>query len=277
MNFDEYCQQKSTPAGSSIYYAIRQAHRSVQPVLTALFALRRELEEIGKKTRDLNVGYTKLIWWKNEISALAEGCPSHPVTHALAIHHQLIDVEYNLLYGIISGYMMDINKTRYLNFLNLKKYISMVGVGFSLLVARACISQLKQIGSYNWTDAVGHALMLTKFVQELGNDARHGHIYLPINELQQYDVTVADLLNCRYSSSFTKLMAFQISRARDALSIAKSAIPKDEYYIQRTLHTQIALAKALLAEIEREGYQVLHQHITLTPIRKLWISWRGMT
>ena len=38
---------------------------------------------------------------------------------------------------------------------------------------------------------------------------------------------------------------------------------------------QIALAGALLDEIERDGYQVLHQRIALTPIRKLWIAWRA--
>ncbi|MDU0810602.1 MAG: squalene/phytoene synthase family protein [Burkholderia sp.] len=275
MNFDDYCQQKAAPIGSSIYYALRQARHSIKPVLIALFALRRELEEIGKKTREPSIGYTKLTWWQKEILALVEGCPSHPVTKALAAHHPSINIEYDTLHELISGYRMDLNKTRYLDFLNLRQYIVKVGVGFSLLVSRACMSKSRQTISYPWTESIGHALILAQFIQELGSDTRHGNIYLPINELQRYNVTVADLLNCHYSSSFTELMTFQTSRARDALSIAESGIPKDERYTHRTLRAQIALARALLIEIERDGYQVLHQRIALTPIRKLWIAWRG--
>ncbi|MCG0583731.1 squalene synthase HpnD, partial [Burkholderia cenocepacia] len=50
-------------------------------------------------------------------------------------------------------------------------------------------------------------------------------------------------------------------------------IPAAERRAQRTLRAQIALAGALLDEIARDGYQVLHQRIALTPIRKLWIAW----
>ncbi|NBU89449.1 MAG: squalene synthase HpnD, partial [Betaproteobacteria bacterium] len=32
--------------------------------------------------------------------------------------------------------------------------------------------------------------------------------------------------------------------------------------------------RALLAEIEAGGFQVLHQRISLTPLRKLWIATR---
>ncbi|MDI9654050.1 squalene/phytoene synthase family protein, partial [Burkholderia cenocepacia] len=80
VNFDDYCQQKAAPAGSSVYYALRQAPLATQPRLTALFALRRELEETVKETSDPTVGHTKLAWWHKELAALADGQPSHPVT-----------------------------------------------------------------------------------------------------------------------------------------------------------------------------------------------------
>jgi phytoene synthase len=70
-------------------------------------------------------------------------------------------------------------------------------------------------------------------------------------------------------------MRFQTSRARDALTAALAGIPASERATQRTLRAQSAMALALLDEIERDGYQVLHQRIALTPIRKLWIAWRA--
>ncbi|KDB06715.1 squalene synthase HpnD [Burkholderia sp. lig30] len=273
VNFDDYCQQKAAPPGSSVYYALRQAPLAVQPRLAALFALRRELEETAKETSDPTVGHTKLAWWHKELAALAAGQPSHPVTQALAAHHPSIADESDTLRALVGGFGMDLEQARYLDFANLQRYVAQVGGSFSALVARA--SALKPVEPQPWANAVGHALMLAQFVQELGNDARHGRIYLPIDELQRYNVTAADLLNRRYSPAFTELLQFQTSRARDALSAADAAIPAPARRAQRTLRAQIALSLALLDEIERDGYQVLHQRIALTPIRKLWIAWRA--
>ena len=122
--------------------------------------------------------------------------------------------------------------------------------------------------------ALGSALMLAERVENIGDDARHGRIYLPIDELQRFGVTAADLINRKYSDAFTELMRFQTGRARDALNQALAAIPADERPTQRVLRSHAALSLALVDEIEREDFKVLHQRIALTPIRKLWITWR---
>jgi phytoene synthase len=35
-----------------------------------------------------------------------------------------------------------------------------------------------------------------------------------------------------------------------------------------------SIYRTLLREIEASGYQVLHQRIALTPLRKLWLAWK---
>ena len=44
------------------------------------------------------------------------------------------------------------------------------------------------------------AFQLTNIIRDVGGDARRGRIYLPIDELQQFDVRAADILNARYST-----------------------------------------------------------------------------
>ncbi|RKP52635.1 presqualene diphosphate synthase HpnD [Trinickia fusca] len=273
MNFDEYCAQKAAPAGSSAYYALRQAPAARQPFLTALFALRRELEETVKDVSDPTIGRTKLAWWQQETAALVAGRPSHPVSQALAAHCADIKREEPTLLALVAGFQMDLDQARYLDFANLRRYIERTGGTFAAAVARATAREPQHAAQ--WAEPLGNALMLAQLVQELGNDARHGRIYLPIDELQRYQVTAADLLNRRYSDAFVELMRFQTNRAREALTTAVAGIPAQERKTQRTLRAQSALALALLEEIERDGYQVLHQRIALTPIRKLWIAWRA--
>lgn len=273
MNFDDYCQQKAAPPGSSVYYALRQAPVACQPLLTALFALRRELEDTVKETSDPTVGRTKLAWWQKETAALAAGQPSHPVSLALASHCSDVKAEEGSLRALVAGFEMDLDQARYLDFPNLQRYIEQVGGGFAATVARATARDPQRAA--DWARPLGNALMLAQLVQELGNDARHGRIYIPIDELQRYQVTAADLINRKYSDAFTELMRFQTGRARDALKAALAGIPIGERATQRTLRAQAAIALTLLDEIERDGYHVLHQRIALTPIRKLWIAWRA--
>ncbi|MFM0054579.1 squalene/phytoene synthase family protein [Paraburkholderia phytofirmans] len=273
MNFDEYCQQKAAPPGSSTYYALRQAPAASQPLLTALFALRREFEETVKETSDPAIGRTKLAWWQNELAALASGTPSHPVPKALAAYLPDVKAEYPMLQALLAGFEMDLDQARYLDYPNLRRYVQGVGGTFASLVARATAKDAAQAS--NWSAALGEALLLAQFVVETGNDARHGRIYIPIDEMQRFNVTAADLINRKYSDAFTELMRFETKRARNALQTALGAVPAGERRSQRTLVAQAALALALLDEIERDGYHVLHQRIALTPIRKLWIAWRA--
>jgi phytoene synthase len=274
VNFDEYCQQKAAPPGSSSYYALRQAPAGRQPLLTALFALRREFEETVKETSDPAIGRTKLAWWQNETAALAAGTPSHPVSKALAAHlGSGVEAEYPAMQTLLASFEMDLDQARYLDYPNLRRYLQGVGGTFATLVARATAQNPAEAA--DWAAPLGHALMLAQLVAELGNDARHGRIYIPIDEMQRFKVTAADLINRKYSDAFTELMRFQTSRARDAIQTALAALPAGERRTQRTLRAQAALALALLDEIKRDGYHVLHQRIALTPIRKLWIAWRA--
>ncbi|MEC5406762.1 squalene/phytoene synthase family protein [Paraburkholderia sp. MPAMCS5] len=289
MNFNDYCQQKAAPPGSSTYYALRQAPAASQPRLTALFALRRELEETVKEVSDPAIGRTKLAWWQNELGALASGSPTHPVSKALAASLPDVKAEYAALQALLTGFEMDLDQARYLDYPNLRRYVHGVGGTFASLVARAASvstsanqaagkatsSATDGIQAPAWSSPLGEALLLAQLVAETGNDARHGRIYIPIDEMQRFNVTAADLINRKYTDAFTELMRFQTKRARDALQTALAAVPGNERRVQRTLVADAALASALLDEIERDGYHVLHQRIALTPIRKLWIAWRA--
>nr|WP_284503087.1 squalene/phytoene synthase family protein [Caballeronia sp. GAWG1-1] len=274
VNFDDYCQKKAAPEGSGTYYALRRAPTARQPLLSALYALRRELEETVKETSDPTIGRTKHAWWQNELGKLDAGEPTHPVTKALLAHAPSAaqPVLEDAGRALIDGFGMDLDQARYLDWPGLRRYLEQTGGAFGTAVARATARDPAQAAS--WAPPLGSALLLAERVQEIGDDARHGRIYVPIDELQRFGVTAADIINRKYSDSFTELMRFQTERARRALEDALAAIPPAERSSQRVLRSQAALSLALLDEIEREGFQVLHQRIALTPIRKLWITWR---
>ncbi|SAK94599.1 squalene/phytoene synthase [Caballeronia fortuita] len=278
MNFDDYCQQKAAPEGSGTYYALRRAPASQQPLLTALYAFYRELEETVKETSDPTIGRTKHAWWQSELVRLDGGEPTHPVTKALrthagdAAHPVLDDAGRTALATVVDGFGMDLDQARYLDWPGLERYLDQTGGAFATALARACARDPQSAAT--WAAPLGSALLLAERVQEIGDDARNGRIYIPIDELQRFNVTAADIINRKYGDAFTDLMRFQTGRARETLARALDAIPAAERATQRVLRAQAALSLARFDEIERENFQVLHQRIALTPIRKLWITWK---
>jgi phytoene synthase len=125
-----------------------------------------------------------------------------------------------------------------------------------------------------YAETLGLAFQLTNIIRDVGEDARKGRIYLPISELQQFNVTAADLLNARHSEKFEALMAFQAQRAQALYDEAYALLPKEDRRAQRPGLMMAAIYRTLLDEIERDGFHVLTQKISLTPLRKLWLAWK---
>ncbi|MEO7008201.1 MAG: squalene/phytoene synthase family protein, partial [Caldimonas sp.] len=106
-----------------------------------------------------------------------------------------------------------------------------------------------------------------------------GRIYLPVAELQQFDVQAQEILNRGYSERFIALMRFQAARAHRAFDDAYAQLGNADRRAQKPGLMMGNIYRALLREIEAADFQVLHQRIALTPLRKLWIAmrtnWRG--
>ena len=272
MTSDEYCQQKAAQSGSSFYYSFLFLPPERRRAITALYAFCREVDDIVDECHDPQLAATKLAWWRQELGRLYAGQPEHPVTRAL----QPILVHFNLpqeqLLEIINGMEMDLQQTRYLDFKALSPYCYRVASVVGLLAAEIFGYQDRQTQKY--AHDLGMAFQLTNIIRDVGEDARRGRVYLPLDELQRFDVPLSDLLNARYSDNFRALMEFQIERAEQYYTQAMNELPATDRKAQRPGLVMAAIYRTLLAEIQREGCQVLSQRTSLTPVRKLWIAWR---
>ena len=77
-----------------------------------------------------------------------------------------------------------------------------------------------------------------------------------------------------YSERFTELMCFQAERAHTTFEEAFKLLPAQDRAAQKPGLMMANIYRTLLREIERQGFQVLHQRTSLTPVRKLWIAAR---
>ena len=272
MTPDEYCQKKAADSGSSFYYSFMFLPANRRRAITALSAFCREVDDVVDECQDPQIAATKLVWWRQAVAKLYAGAPDHPVTQALLPVLGEFNLPQEQLLEIIDGMEMDLQQTRYLDFKALSLYCYRVASVVGLLAAEIFGSQDRQTQKY--AHDLGMAFQLTNIIRDVGEDARRGRVYLPIDELQRFDVPVADILNARQSDNFRRLMEFQIDRAEQYYAQAMNALPAIDRKAQRPGLVMAAIYRTLLDEIKRDGCLVLTQRTSLTPLRKLWIAWR---
>jgi phytoene synthase len=272
MSPDDYCQQKAAQSGSSFYYSFLFLPAERRRAITALYAFCREVDDIVDQCADLAVAQGKLIWWRTEIGAMLAGNPSHPVTRAMQPHLVPFALDGKYLLAVIDGMEMDLNQTRYLDFSALQRYSWHVASAVGILSAN--IFGTTRPETVQYAEKLGLAFQLTNIIRDVGEDARIGRIYLPQNEMKQFDVTAADILHAKHTERFENLMRFQAQRAQALYDEAFALLPAEDRRAQRPGLIMAAIYRALLNEIERDGFHVLTQRISLTPIRKLWLAWK---
>ncbi len=272
MSPDEYCQQKTVQSGSSFYYSFLFLPQERRRAITALYAFCREVDDTVDECTDQSIARIKLAWWRTEIASMYGGNPTHPVTQAMAPHLTVYDMQEKHLQAIIDGMEMDLDQTRYLDYPAMQKYCWHVASVVGIL--SASIFGVTDPKTLEYAEKLGLAFQLTNIIRDVGEDARKGRIYLPVNELQQFNVTAADLLNARHSDKFENLMRFQVERAKKVYDEAFALLPKQDRRAQRPGLMMAAIYRTVLDEIERDNFHVLTQRISLTPIRKLWLAWK---
>jgi phytoene synthase len=272
MSPDDYCQQKTVQSGSSFYYSFLFLPTERRRAITALYAFCREVDDTVDETSDQSVARIKLAWWRTELSAMYKGSPTHPVTQALQPHLTAYNLQEQHLQAIVDGMEMDLDQSRYLDYPGLRKYCWHVAGVVGILSASIFGATNPQTLQY--AEKLGLAFQLTNIIRDVGDDARKGRIYLPVNELQQFNVTAADILNFRHNEKFEALMKFQADRARSIYDEAFALLPKEDRRAQRPGLMMAAIYRTVLDEIERDDFKVLNQRISLTPLRKLWLAWK---
>jgi 15-cis-phytoene synthase len=267
-----YCESKAAQSGSSFAYSFRFLPAARRRAITALYAFCREVDDVVDEAAEPSVARMKLAWWRVEVAAMYGGTPQHPVTQAL----KAIVGEYALprehFDAILDGMTMDLEQNRYLDFATLERYCHRVAGVVGLLSAE--IFGYTDQATRGYAHELGIAFQLTNIIRDVGEDARRGRIYVPQDELQRFGVAAADILGRKVTPGFQALMAFQVDRARAYHARALAALPARDRRAQRPGLMMAAIYRALLDEIELDGYRVLDRRISLTPLAKAWIAWK---
>ena len=270
MKPQDYCKQKTKESHSNFLFAFVFLPKKKRDALTALYAFCREVDDIVDESKEQN-GKGKLSWWRLEIDRLFNGNPQHPVTKALELHIKEYDLNKAYFTEIIDGMEMDLNMNRYQNFKELQLYCYRVASTVGILSAQ--IFGYKDSKTLNYAHNLGIALQLTNIIRDIGEDAKRGRIYIPLDELKKIGITEREILQNINGEKIRNLILIQSNRAQSFYKLAINSLPQIDKKNQKPGLIMANIYYVLLSKItSNQPENILLNKTGLSTIKKFFIA-----
>lgn len=172
---------------------------------------------------------------------------------------------------LIDGVQMDIEKKHYETWEELKNYCykvaSTVGLLSIPIIGLAPNEKFDHAASY--AIKLGIALQLTNILRDIGEDLLRGRVYLPVEDLKRFNLTLKDIYNRVHDERFIELMKFQIQRARTLYAESLPGIKLLSSSGRVSVGAAALLYQVILDEIEKINYQVYNTRAFTTGLKKI--------
>jgi phytoene synthase len=270
-----YCHKLTTRSKSNFYYAFLFLSRDKREALEAVYAFCRLVDDVvdepGSTSGEKLNGIER---WRREVARVYSDAQSEdPVVQRLRIATRKFGIRREDLEGVIDGCAMDIDKTRYASWEELRLYCYRVAscVGLMCIEIFGYTPELAE-AARTYAVELGLALQLTNIIRDVAEDARRGRVYLPADELAAYGVTVDDLVQGRRTPELVDLMRAQALRAREHYLRAHGAL--STYERSRLVIAEIMgdIYYRLLEEIEAHDFDVFGAKATVPRVEKMAIA-----
>jgi phytoene synthase len=234
-----YCRGLVRKARSNFSYAFLFLPPDQKEALEAVYAFCRVADDAVDHAGDA----TALAKWRDELGQAFGGQPQTPVGKQLAAAAHAFPIRRGDLERVLEGVEMDLTKLRFATWTELRDYCEHVASAVGLVCLEIFGHATDRTRRY--AVELGVAMQLTNILRDVAEDARHGHIYLPGEDLAKFGVAEEDVLARRNTPAFRDLVHFEADRARTLYTAARAGLDEHDRH------------KLFVAEIMADIYQAL--------------------
>jgi 15-cis-phytoene synthase len=265
-------------SGTSFYYAFLILPEAKRRAIYALYAFCRVVDDcVDEPDGEREAGLAR---WTAELDKAYAGAPETDLGRELAETVARFPIPRGAFEDIVAGCRMDLATRRYATFAELRVYCERVASAVGL--ASIEIFGYDDPGTRDYAIELGLALQLTNILRDIAQDAARDRIYLPLEDLERFGVSAAELLaavddpRASRSPGLRDLLAFEAERARSHYAAAARALPARDRHAMRAAEIMGAVYRAVLEEWARRGHPVAGPRVQLSKPRKLWIALRTL-
>ena len=208
----DICTEITKSEAKNFYYAFITLPEYKRMGIYAVYAFARHCDDISDDNQSQNQ-FEQFTILRKELKLSIEGrVTNNPIMPALIDTINKFSIPDSYFYELIDGVEMDLTKSRFLTFKELKEYCYKVASIVGLISIN--IFGYKGAKANKYAIDLGIAMQLTNIMRDLQEDAVRDRIYIPQEEMKRFGYKETEMLNGQINENFKKLMEFQINRAR---------------------------------------------------------------
>lgn len=267
-----WCHELMRSAAKNFYYGMSALPAPKRNAMFALYSFMRHIDDIADDAVDAGAEKATAVaqlehWRAATHAALAGDEPQHVMFPALREAMHRFCIPPDLLDSAIDGQLQDLQGCHYVDFEQLRRYCYCVAS--TVGIAAVYIWGFHDSQAIELANDRGIAFQLTNILRDIREDFARGRIYLPENELVQYQVNLSQEIDGRGSAGFTELMRFQIGRAESFYANSAGLELLVEADARPTLRTMTAIYHGILRKIARDPAAVLKKKVRLSAMQKM--------
>jgi phytoene synthase len=237
--------------------------------IAALYAFARRVDDIADDgALPVEERRRGLAACRAAVEALPEAPADDAVLVALADATQRYGVPRSALLDLVSGGLMDAQKTRYASWEELREYCRCVA-GAVGLACLAVYQPSDPVAAPPRAEALGLALQQINIMRDVAEDWRLGRVYLPQDERERFGVAEADLAAGRVSPAWHALMEHQGARAETLLCDGLGLLPLLDRRSALCVRAFAGIYRGLLVQMRGRGYDVFSRRPQLSAVGKV--------
>jgi phytoene synthase len=271
----DHCQELTRREAKNFYYGFILLPAEQRRAIYAAYAFARRCDDIVDDAVSPEEAAVGLKDYRRKLDECLAGRPEEPVFRALKHTIDAYGVPQAYFFNLIGGVEMDLTKSRYATFQELKQYCNLVASFVGLI----CIEIFGYRGGQKarrYAADLGIALQLTNILRDIREDGERGRIYLPLDELETFGCSADGLLAGRDDAAFRRLIAFQSDRAREYYENGRKLLRYLPRRARACVGAMAGIYASILDEIERDPGIVFRQRVSLGTGQKLALAGREL-
>ena len=264
-----FCERVARTQAKNFYYSFLLLSRPQRQAMCAIYAFMRycddlsDAEGVGDRAGDI------ARWQADLNSALAGAAPENPVWPAFSDAVARYRIPHEYFREMIRGVSSDLEPRQIQTFQELYDYCYHVASVVGLTIIH--IFGFNDPRALELAERCGVAFQLTNILRDVREDAEHGRVYLPAEDLARFGVDPKELAGGEISPALRSLLAFEAERARAYYQEAQSLTKLVDSRSRASLKALIAIYSRLLERILNSGYEVLRERVRVPAWEKIWI------
>ena len=251
----------------------------------AFYAFCREADDIvdSASSADRKSVARKLQCHRRDLAEALDGRPKGPVFRELRWAAREFSVSGAVMFELLDGIARDVEPETYETWDDLERYCEGVASTVGVMCAQVFgvpggPTQLDIALSHART--LGVAMQLTNILRDVGEDARNGRCYLPVEDLARFSLDRTEVVGTPSIAAdprWHRLMTYEIARARALYERALPGISMLSADSQRCAAACAIGYAAILDALEQINYDSVSTRAsvgTMARIGILWDAWR---